>query len=73
VRLTALTYERFVTTKRETRMRTFRLDVLHKTAASEYAGSVFVDEDNLKLVLGALIQLDYCVQVVDGPDREPQQ
>jgi hypothetical protein len=53
-------------------MKDYRLDVLHKTAAGEYAGSVFVKEENLRLVLGALIDLDYCVQVV-GPVWEAQQ
>jgi len=45
-------------------MKDYRLDVLHKTAAGEYAGSVFVKEENLRLV--------YCVQVV-GPVWEAQQ
>ena len=46
-------------------MKTFRLDVLHKTSAGEYAGSVFVKEGNLKLVIGALIDLEWCVDVVE--------
>jgi hypothetical protein len=53
-------------------MKDYRLDVLYKTAAGEYAGSVFVKEENLRLILGALIDLDYCVQVY-GPIGEPQQ